>query len=452
MTYHLGVDLGTTYTAAAIARDRRAQAVTLDSRSIAIPSVVYFGGDSLIVGHGAQRRALTEPARVAREFKRRVGDPTPILLGGSPVAAELLMARLLDWVVGQVAASEGAPPASLAVTHPANWGEYKLDLLRQAIRHVGLSVDHLVAEPVAAATFYASERDLPPGTVVAVYDLGGGTFDAAVVRVDQPTPGPGQPDGFRIVGRPEGIERLGGIDFDHAVFHHVTESIGLDVDALDLADPRTTAALAQLRSSCVEGKEALSNDTDVSIPVMLPDIHTAVRLTRAEFEAMVRPGLDETLVALRRAVASADVAVEDLHAVLLVGGSSRIPLIALMVMAQLGRPAAVDARPKEAISLGAALAAAAADAASTTVVRTAPPATVVPPPTAPGRTAVAMPPPSVAGPPTRGRPAQWAGPSPQPPPSEPSPPPGGRASRAVLVGLIAGIVVAAAVAAFLLTR
>jgi hypothetical protein len=95
------------------------------------------------------------------------------------VGAELLMGRLLAWVVKQVAATEGQPPDSLAVTHPANWGEYKLDLLRQAVRHVGLTVDHLVPEPVAAASYYASERDLAPGSTVAVYDLGGGTFDAA---------------------------------------------------------------------------------------------------------------------------------------------------------------------------------------------------------------------------------------------------------------------------------
>jgi hypothetical protein len=98
----------------------------------------------------------------------------------------------------------------------------------------------------------------------------------------------------------------------------------------------------------------------VSIPVMLPERHTEVRLTRAEFEAMIRPALDETLVALRRAIGSAGVAVPDVHRVLLVGGSSRIPLVGQMVTAALDRPIAVDARPKDAIALGAALTAVAA--------------------------------------------------------------------------------------------
>lgn len=350
MTYHLGIDLGTTWTAAALVRDGRAQSVSLDNRSTAVPSVVYLDGQNLLVGRAAERHALTEPSRVAREFKRRVGDPTPLLLGGSPVTAELLMARLLAWVVHQVSTTEGGPPASLAVTHPANWGEYKLDLLRQAIRHVDVRVDHLLPEPVAAASFYASERELPPGSTVAVYDLGGGTFDAALVRAEE--------SGFRIVGQPDGIERLGGIDFDHAVFGHVAAAVDLDVDSLDVDDPTTAAAMAQLRQDCVEAKEALSTDADVSIPVLLPTRHTQVRLTRSEFEAMIRPALDETLVALRRAAASAQVPVDELHAVLLVGGSSRIPLIAQLVMAELRRPVAVDARPKEAISQGAALVAA----------------------------------------------------------------------------------------------
>jgi molecular chaperone DnaK len=99
MTYHLGVDLGTTYTAAAVARDGRAEAVTLGTRSVSVPSVVHLAGDQVIVGEPAARRATTEPAGVVREFKRRVGDPTPILVGGAPIAAELLMARTLAWVV-----------------------------------------------------------------------------------------------------------------------------------------------------------------------------------------------------------------------------------------------------------------------------------------------------------------------------------------------------------------
>ena len=145
------------------------------------------------------------------------------------------MARVAEWVVAQVTTAEGEAPASLAVTHPANWGEYKLDLLRQALRHVAGRHDHLVPEPVAAATTYAAQRPLDAGHVVAVYDLGGGTFDAALVRA-RPTAG-----GFELVGRPDGIERLGGIDFDHAVLRHVLAPSG-STRRLDADDPPAPAS------------------------------------------------------------------------------------------------------------------------------------------------------------------------------------------------------------------
>jgi actin-like ATPase involved in cell morphogenesis len=421
VTYHLGVDVGTTWTAAAVARDGRAEAATLGTRSVAVPTVVCVAGDGLLIGEPAARRAVTDPSRVAREFKRRLGDPTPLLLAGSPMSPELLMARVVEWAVGRVSETEGGPPASLAVTHPANWGEFKLDVLRQALRHVGVDVDRLVPEPVAAATAYAVARRPEPGTTIAVYDLGGGTFDAAVVRA-----GAG---GFTVIGRPDGVERLGGIDFDHAVFRFVLDALDLDADRLaDDPDPALATSLSQLREECVEAKEALSAETDVSIPVMLPSRHTEVRVTRSELEGMIRPALDETVVALRRALDSAQVAPPEVAAVLLVGGSSRIPLVAQLVGAALGRPIAVDARPKDAIALGAALAA--MTAAMAPARRPLPPP---PPPAAP------------ASPPGPGG-------APPGPPATPAAGPGSGATsgRRALYGALAGIAAAALVAAVVL--
>jgi hypothetical protein len=127
------------------------------------------------------------------------------------------------------------------------------------------------------------------------------------------------------------------------------------MDTLDLDDPASMAAVARLRRDCVEAKEALSSDTDVAIPVLLPSLQTEVRLTRSEFEEMVRPSLVDSVAALRRAMRSAEVAPEDVHAVLLVGGSSRIPLVAELVGSELRRPVAVDAHPKHGTALGAAM-------------------------------------------------------------------------------------------------
>ncbi len=346
--YALGIDLGTTFSAAATWRDGRAEVASLGSRGAAIPSVVLLREDeTMVTGEAANRRGLTEPHRVAREFKRRMGDTTPILLGGTPYSAEALSGRMLRSMVDEVVAREGGQPSAICVCHPANWGPYKTDLLRQAVRIADLEPPvTLITEPEAAAVFYAHQQRLPAGAVVAVYDLGGGTFDAAVLRKTD--------TGFALLGQPEGIERLGGIDIDAAVFAHVSAALGGALGQLDEDDPAAIAAVARLREECTQAKEALSADTDATVPVILPNLVTEVRLTRAELESMVRPALHDTIGALRRALRSAGVSAEELHSVLLVGGSSRIPVVAQMVGSELGRPVAVDAHPKHAIALGAA--------------------------------------------------------------------------------------------------
>jgi actin-like ATPase involved in cell morphogenesis len=351
MGYELGVDLGTTYTAAATHRDGSVQIVELGNRTATIPSVIFLTeNDEILTGEAANRRAVTEPGRVAREFKRRIGDPTPILLGGSPYSAESLSARLLEWVIGRVTEREGEAPGRIAVTHPANWGPYKLDLLHQAFRLANLEQVVTLTEPEAAAIHYATLERIEPGTTVGVFDLGGGTFDAAVLRK--------KAQGFDFLGEPEGIERLGGIDFDAAVFGFVRQAIGESLDQLDPNDPAVVAAVGRLRHDCVDAKEALSSDTDVTIPVALPGIHTEIRLTRGELEQMLRPSLADSIGAMQRAVRSADLGMDDIDMILLVGGSSRIPLVGQMVGAELGRRVAVDAHPKHSVALGAARAAA----------------------------------------------------------------------------------------------
>ncbi len=293
---------------------------------------------------------------MAREFKRRLGDTTPLLLGGAPYSAEQLMSRLLRWVIDEVAEQEGGAPSRICVCHPANWGPYKRELLDQAARLADIEAEvQFTTEPEAAAVFYAQHQRIEPGALVAVYDLGGGTFDAAVLRKTT--------TGFEILGQPEGIERLGGIDFDSAVFAHVRQALDGKLDELDMSDPAAVAAVARLREECVAAKEALSTDTDASVPVVLPNVSTEVRLTRAELEAMVRPSLATSIEAMRRALRSADVTAEQLHSVLLVGGSSRMPLVSQLVGAELGRPVAVDAHPKHATALGAAWLASGAKAA-----------------------------------------------------------------------------------------
>jgi YVTN family beta-propeller protein len=347
VTYSLGVDLGTTFVAAAVAHDARVEMFTLGDRSVVTPAVVYLREDGTVVtGDAAGRRAVTSPERVGREVKRRLGDPTPVILGGAPHAVTALLASLLSDVVARVSATQGTAPETLVLTHPANWGPFRRELFDEVPLLAGLAPARMVTEPEAAAAHYAASRRLEVGETVAVYDLGGGTFDATVLRR--------RSDGIEILGVPEGIERLGGVDFDEAILAHVNVASGGVLSELDLGHPQTTIALARLRQDCVLAKEALSADTETTIPVFLPNRHFDVRLTRDEFEGMIRAPIESTIGALHRTLRSAEVSAADLTAVLLVGGSSRIPLVARMVGEAMGRPTVVDTHPKYAVALGAA--------------------------------------------------------------------------------------------------
>ncbi|MCE3553841.1 Hsp70 family protein, partial [Pseudonocardia sp. RS11V-5] len=347
MSYSLGVDLGTTFVAAAVANASRVEMFTLGDRSVVTPAVVYLREDGTVVtGDAAGRRAVSNPDRVGREFKRRLGDPTPVMLGGAPHAVTALLASLLSDVVARVSATQGAAPDSMVLTHPANWGPFRRELFDEVPQLAGVAMPRMVTEPEAAAAHYAASRRLENGEIVAVYDLGGGTFDATVLRK--------RPEGIEILGSPEGIERLGGVDFDEAILAHVNYAAGGALSELDMSDPQTTVALARLRQDCVLAKEALSIDTETTIPVFLPHRHFDVRLTRSEFEDMIRAPIESTIGALNRTLRSAEVTPDELSAVLLVGGSSRIPLVARMVSEELGRPTVVDAHPKYAVALGAA--------------------------------------------------------------------------------------------------
>jgi len=341
MSTRLGIDLGTTFSSAATSVDGAVEIIDIDDGPVT-PSVVAFDGDTVLTGRAAERRLADSPASGVREFKRRLGDTTPFILDGVPHGAEALTGHLIRAVIDQLPAS----PDVVCVTHPANWGEYKLELLRDAARLAGVGDIELMSEPAAAALHHAAARALPVGSTVAVYDFGGGTFDAAVVRITD--------DGADVLGRPEGLERLGGVDIDQIVLAHVDESLDGALRDADTANPEVRAAIAELRRECTSAKEALSADTDVNIAVRLPGLSTEVRMTRTELEAALNARIDDTLASLDRALASAGVTADDLTAVILVGGSAAVPAVAERVAAHTGAEVMAGADQLTAVAAGAA--------------------------------------------------------------------------------------------------
>ena len=363
MSYALAVDVGTSFTAAAVVRFHQGpsaapECLPLGARGASVPSVVYFPEEgTVLVGEVAERRGLDSPERVVREFKRRIGDDVPIILGTLALQPEDVFATMARWVADRAAEREGGPPSAVYLTHPAAWGSHRLSVIRTALAAHGLENVTLLPEPEAAALHYASQVRVEEGSTIAVYDRGGGTFDTAVLRKSGSSR-------FELLGRPEGIEDLGGADFDAAVFSYVAGHSGTALADLDPADPAALGALARLRRECVEAKEALSSDSEASIPVLLPGVQQQIRLVRSEFEALIEEPVRETVDALERSLAQLHLEPADLSAVLLIGGSSRIPLVAQVVSEELDRPIAVDADPKSSICLGAAVAALLAHAAA----------------------------------------------------------------------------------------
>ena len=295
--FALGVDLGTTFTAAATIDDSGVPSmVGLGHRAMQIPSVVHIGPDGTVnIGEHAERKAATDPAGVVREFKRRIGDPTPIVVGGTRFRPDRLAAELLEWVIATTTERMGQPPSRITMTHPATWTDFAISKMMGAAGSGDRLPFATCPEPVAAAHHYASHHAVQVGDRICIYDLGGGTFDVCVLVKTT--------DGFEILGKPTGIAYLGGVDFDQLIVGAVVDGLLTGHPDLDPDDP----GFAVLCRDCVEAKEALSTDVDVVIPVKLAGLTTSYSLTRNEFEAMIDASIESTMAVTRGAVAAAGV-------------------------------------------------------------------------------------------------------------------------------------------------
>ncbi|WP_291414720.1 Hsp70 family protein [Actinophytocola sp.] len=347
----LSVDLGTSNTVAVLAAHGRPPRVVEVDGSAATPSALFAAEDgTLVVGREAERRARLEPARFEPNPKRRVDEGT-LLLGDRVVPVTDAFAAVLGKVSAEtVRQLGGARPDEVRLTHPAQWGPVRRNVLLSAARQAGLGANLvLVPEPVAAAAHFASfpGQALAAGQALAVYDLGAGTFDVAVVGASG--------SGFTVLAE-AGLPDLGGLDVDQALLAHV----GRQVSHRDphgwqrLMRPVSTAdrrAQRTLREDVRAAKEALSGHPQTDLP--LPEPFEDVLVTRAELEALIRPNLLRSTELLAATVRSAGLPPGGLAGIYLVGGSSRIPLVAALIAEQLRiMPTNLD-QPETAVALGA---------------------------------------------------------------------------------------------------
>ncbi len=367
----VGIDLGTTNSVVAFARDQKAEIVR-DARGVGlVPSVVaYFDEGDPLVGELARRELLDNPEVVVSSIKRlmgrgvdelaKLGDALPYELGPPAdggmarlkIGARLLTpveisADILRAVKQRAEIALGRAVDRAVVTVPAYFDDAARTATRDAARLAGLEVLRLVAEPTAAALAYG--LDSQAEGLYAVYDLGGGTFDFSLLRLERGV--------FQVLAT-GGDAALGGDDFDNAIAQRFMAERGDKLDRDHVKQALVTARLA---------KECLTDRDDWDGFLDLGEAESAHKLTRAEFEKLIAPLVERTIQIAAATLEDAGVAPDQLGGVVLVGGSTRVPLVRKRVAEFFGKPPLTDIDPDEVVAVGAALQAEALTAGSDTL-------------------------------------------------------------------------------------
>jgi actin-like ATPase involved in cell morphogenesis len=351
----LAVDFGTCFTVAAAADSDRVEVLDLAGNgSLRIPSSVWLGDDEVAVGADAINRAVSDPTRFVRSPKRLVGRQEDCIIAGTSVPVHSLISAVFAQVwETALMLHRDYKPSAINLTCPAGWADSKRAVLRSAAEEAGMTGVSLVDEPVAAATRLC-RRDLAEGEMVAVYDLGGGTFDAALLSRDLNVE-----QGFRLAGPPVGLDPLGGERFDQAIFEYLCSSSPQllnhpDInDLLDPADERWRRARAETESQVRLAKEHLSRTQ--STEIWIAGLEDRVQLNREELNDLIQTDIKKSLDKVDTMLTQRGVAASDLSALFLIGGSSRIPLVARLAWERLGIEPTTQDDPKTVVALGAAL-------------------------------------------------------------------------------------------------
>jgi molecular chaperone DnaK len=371
MTRIVGIDLGTTNSLVAYIdpQTKEPKCIPGPYGTTLLPSVVSLDADgSIIVGEAARRRLLTQPERTIYSVKRLMGrgaadvqeelklfpfrvDPSSknvikVQLGDKyftpPEISAFILRELKNWAEAFL----GEKVERAVVTVPAYFNDAQRQATKDAGKIAGLEIVRLVNEPTAAALAYGLHEKQRGN--VAVYDLGGGTFDISVLKLISTTEG----DIYQVLAT-NGDTHLGGDDIDNLLQDLLREGIR-EEHAIDIsANPQVAQ---ELRKSLIAAKHRLSTDTGVDIRLPLPNGAVfAMKLTRDGFDEYIRPIVARTMAPVKAALADAKLSPQDIEEVVLVGGTTRIPLIRHTVEEFFGRKPHTELNPDEVVALGAAV-------------------------------------------------------------------------------------------------
>ena len=342
----IGIDLGTTYSAAAYIKDGKPQPIENSEGEKTTPSVVLFEDDgSVTVGSDAKERALIEPENTVSTIKNHMGTQTEIVIRGNKYKPEDISSMILKKVVQDSRAALGEQIDGAVVTIPAYFSDAQRKATQDACELAGIRLLGMINEPTAAALCYMQDKNPEDVSTIMVYDLGGGTFDVSIVRLDK--------NGAEVIAT-QGIKETGGHFFDQKIREYVVDMI-LEKYDIDLTEDEYKDIFQEITTKAENCKVKLSSTSSTNIVLRIGTIKEKITITREDFEKMILKNYKRTESMMKRALEDGGLSWSDIDEILLVGGSSRIPLIREQIRQLSGIEPSTAVNPDEAVCYGAAL-------------------------------------------------------------------------------------------------
>ena len=347
MSKIIGIDLGTTNSCVSIWEGGEAKVIANPEGLRTTPSVVSFKNGEMIVGEKAKRQALVNPDTIS-SIKRLMGTSKKVKANGKEYTPEEISAMILGDLKKTAEAYLGEKVSKAVITVPAYFNDSQRQATKNAGKIAGLEVERIINEPTAAALAYGLDKQ-DSNEKILVYDLGGGTFDVSILELG---------DGVIEVLATSGNNKLGGDDFDNRLVDYIVDEIKKE-EKIDLSDDKM--AMQRIKEAAEKAKKDLSGmtSTNISLPFIAQvdgaPVNFETDITRAKFESLISDLVDSTTEPVRKALKDAGLSKSDIDKVILVGGSTRIPMVQELVKKETGKEPSKGVNPDEVVSMGAAI-------------------------------------------------------------------------------------------------
>ena len=348
MSKIIGIDLGTTNSCVAVLEGGEPKVITNPEGGRTTPSVVAFKGEEELVGETAKRQAVTNVKNTISSIKRKMGTSEKVEANGKEYTPEEISAKILMKIKKDAESYLGEPVTHAVITVPAYFNDAQRQATKNAGKIAGLEVERIINEPTAAALAYGLDKQDKSQTIL-VYDLGGGTFDVSILELG---------DGVFEVKSTSGNNHLGGDDFDKIVSDYLVEEFKKE-QGVDLSGD--SMAMQRVKDAAEKAKKDLSGMTtaQISLPFITQKdgnpLHMDMTLTKAKFEDLIFDLVESTIDPVKKALKDAKITKKDIDKVILVGGSTRVPLVYETVTKELGKEPSREVNPDEAVAMGAAI-------------------------------------------------------------------------------------------------